>query len=321
MTPDIRAGIASAAEALSAATSIVATGHVGPDGDSLGSALGLALAARHRGVTAFVSFGGEFQIPKHLAFLDTTPVVARSKLPVPDVFVSFDVGDLERIGEMALVAEKAETVIMIDHHLSTEGFGDIRVNDPTAGAAAQLCYALIVELGWEVTPEVAMALHVGMVTDTGRFQYSNTTSEVLEVAAALVDAGAVPEVIGHAVYESVPFGYLGVSAAVMGRAVLEEDRSFVWSYLTREDLAANEIGVEATDGLIDAIRVARESDVAALVKQQPDGGWKVSLRSRGRVDVSVIAVAMGGGGHHNASGFSHAGTLEQAVAEVRSRLP
>ena len=318
MKPEIRAGLEEAADVIRSATSIVTTGHIGPDGDSLGSALGLALTARDYGIEAVAAFGGLFVMPEHLGFLDTSPVVEPGDVGAPDVLVTFDVGDLDRIGEVAAVAAKAKTVVMIDHHLSTTGFGDIKVNDPSAGAAAQLCYRLIEILGWDLKPAAATALHVGMVTDTGRFQYSNTTPEVLDVASKLVFAGARPEVIGQAVYESVPFGYLGVAGAVMSRALIEGP--LVWSYVTQQDLVAHSIGMEETDPLIDSVRIARESDVAALLKEQPDGGWKVSLRSRGRVDVAAIAVVNGGGGHHNAAGFTFAGTRDQAIDEVRSRL-
>lgn len=319
MKPEIRQGLERAARVISDAESMVVTGHVGPDGDSLGSSLALALTARHHGLDAQVSFGGTFTLPQHLGFLDARPIVHHSQVTAPDVLVTFDVGDLDRIGELAAIAATAKSVVMIDHHVSTSGFGDIDINDPTAGAAAQLCFALIEILGWDLSPEAATALHLGMVTDTGRFQYSNTTSDVLRVAARLVDAGARPEVIGQAVYESVPFGYIGVSGAVLSRAVLEQ--SFIWSYVTRDDLDGSGIGMEDTDPLIDAVRVAREAEVAALCKEQPEAGWKVSMRSRGRVDVAAIAVDLGGGGHHNAAGFSFDGEMEDAIDAVRKRLP
>lgn len=320
MTPEIHAGIAEAAARIREASSLLVTGHVGPDGDSLGSSLGLALCAIEAGLAAQVSFGGEFEVPEQYSFLDSSPVVAHVDATVPEVLVTFDVGDLDRIGEIAAYAEKADTVVMIDHHVSTEGFGDVNVNDPTAGAAAQLCLALIKELGWTLTPEAAMALHVGMVTDTGRFQYSNTTPDVLAAGSELVAAGARPEVIGQAVYESVPFGYLGVAGAVLSRTTLDHERRFVWSYVTQADLRVHGIDMADTDPLIDAVRVAREADVAALCKEQRGGGWKVSLRSRGRVDVAGIAAAYGGGGHHNASGFSTDGSVEEAIERVRTHL-
>ena len=319
--PEIEVGLTRAAEVIRSAATLVTTCHIGPDADALGSALGLALAARAIGIDAVSTFGGEFVVPDHFAFLDTTPLLPPAQAPAaPDVLVSFDAGSIDRIGEVERIAATASRVVVIDHHASNTGFGDINVNDPEAGASAQLCYYLLGVLGWEVTPAIATALHAGLVTDTGRFQYSNTRPEVLRVGAALLEAGARPEVIGQHVYESVPFGYLAVESAVLGRAMLEPDRSFVWSTLEQADLQGNGIGIDDTDGLIDAVRIAREADVAALAKEQPDGSTKVSLRSRGRVDVGSIAVALGGGGHHNAAGFSYAGSRTDAIAEVRVRL-
>lgn len=319
--PDLVEPLAAAVATIASARRLVVTCHIGPDGDALGSAIALAAAARARGVEAVATFGGEFTLPEHYDFLDLEVLVPPDEAPdAPDVLVSFDAGSLDRLGDVADIAARAGSVVMIDHHASNTGFGDINVNDPGAGASAQLCFYLLQALEWEITPSIAVALHTGMVTDTGRFQYSNTSPEVLRVAAALVEHGARPEVVGQNIYESVPFGYLGVQGVVLGRTVLEAERGFVWSVLHQADLAAHGIAIDETEPLIDAVRIAREADVAALVKEQPDASTKVSLRSRGRVDVGAIAVAMGGGGHHNAAGFSFAGDAESAIAEVRARL-
>lgn len=318
---DVRAGIVAAAAAVRTAGTLVVTGHVGPDGDALGSAVALALAARDAGKDAVVCFGGGSVIPDQFDFLSLEVVVDPAEAPpAPDLLVSFDVGELDRLGEVAAIATAATKVVMIDHHLSTTGFGDVNVNMPSAGAAAQLCHYLLEELGWEPTEQIATALLAGLVTDTGRFQYSNTSPLVLRAAAELVEAGARPEVIGQHVYESVPFGYLGVAGAVLARALLNREKRFVWSLMTQADLAAHGIGMADTDPLIDAVRVAREAEVAALLKEQRDGAWKVSLRSRGRVDVAAIAHRFGGGGHHNAAGFTFVGTAEAAVATVEAML-
>ncbi len=219
---DIKAGLSAAAEAVLAAEILVTTGHIGPDGDALGSSVALAYAARLQGKTAVATYGGD---PGGLAAFDFLPievVVPPADAPSrPDLLVSFDVGDLDRIGEVADIAALAGSVVMIDHHVSTKGFGDINVNMPTAGAAAQLCFYLLEELGWALDGPSATCLLTGLVTDTGRFQYSNTTPEVLRVAAELVAAGATPELIGQRVYENVPYAYLGLSGEVLARAVLD----------------------------------------------------------------------------------------------------
>lgn len=317
----LREAIRRAAEVLAGAEELAVTCHVGPDGDALGSALALAEAARGAGKRAVVSFGEPFSVPEKFAFLPTGSLVPPGEFPEePPVLVAFDVGSADRLGELAKSASRAGTVVVVDHHASNQGFGDVDVIDPRAAASAQLAYQLIEELGWPLTAEVATCLLAGLVTDTGRFQYSNATPEALRVAAALVEAGARPEVIGQSVYENVPFGYLKVAAAVLGRSVLEPDRALVWSILWRRDLREAGIGREETDPLIDDLRIAREAEVAVLAKEQEDGTTRVSLRSRGSVDVGSIAVELGGGGHHNASGFTHAGDPESAVREVRARL-
>lgn len=322
MSMDPDSVLATAARVIGDSGSVVATGHVNPDGDALGAALGLVLTCRAEGRIAHACFGGAFVLPDHFRFLDTAPLLDPSDMDVPDVLVAFDLNDPERLGEeMQTLLNSARTVVMIDHHVSGPGFGNIRVSDPTAPAASLLCYRLVKRLGWRLTPAAATALLLGIVTDTGRFQYSNTNPEAFRAAAELLEAGARPEVIGREVYESAAFGYLGLAGEVLTRAVLEPPKSLVWSYMTQDDLARRGIGMEDSDGLIDAVRIAREAEVAVLAKEQPDGTWKLSLRSRRRVDVAAVAEGMGGGGHHRASGFSFEGSLVEAIGEVRSRLP
>ncbi len=316
----MREALAPAIEAISESNSIAVTCHINPDGDALGSALALAHAARAVGREAVVSFGGDFVIPAALEFLDTAPLVPPERFPVePDCLVVFDVASPERLGEIAASAAGAGTVVVIDHHASNDGFGDVAVIEPGAAASAQLATYLIEGLGWPIDATVAQCLLTGLVTDTGRFQYSATDGEVLRVAARLVDAGVRPEVIGQHVYESAPFGYLAVSSAVLGRAVLESAVGFVWSTVTLSDLEAAGIAYSEADGLIDDLRIAREAGVALLLKETPDG-WKGSLRSRGEVDVAALAALFGGGGHHNAAGFHDSGTVETIVDRIREAI-
>lgn len=316
----MREALESAIEAIASAGSLAITCHINPDGDALGSALALAHSARLVGVEAVVSFGGEFVVPDSLVFLDLSPLVAVDAFPQePECLVVFDVAAPDRLGEIGTIAQHAGTVVVIDHHISNAGFGDVTVIDPTAAASAQLATYLIEGLGWPIDQTVALCLMTGLVTDTGRFQYSATTGEVMRVAGRLLDAGVKPEIIGQHIYESVPFGYLAVSAAVLGRAVLEVQWGLVWSTVTTADLEAAGITYSQTDGLIDDLRIAREADVALLLRETPDG-WKGSMRSRGGTDVAAIAGLFGGGGHRNAAGF-HAGfDTDEIVARVRKAI-
>ncbi len=310
-----------AANIVESADTLVMACHIGPDGDAIGSMLGLAVAARSAGKTVFASFGEPFVIPDTYRFLPIDILVEPSAVPSePATMVTFDAGSIDRLGTLRPVAEAAGELVVIDHHISNTGFGSCNLIVPDAAATAEIVFDLLARMNWPVDEAVANCLHTGIVTDTGRFQYSNTTPRTLEVASALVDAGARPELVGQHVYEEVPFGYLAVAGAVLNRAVLEPERRFVWSVLTEEDLASGGIGLDDTDPLIDALRVARESDVAALFKVLDDGRVKGSLRSRGRVDVGEIAVDLGGGGHHNAAGFTVEGSVETAIDAVRQRL-
>lgn len=308
-----------AAEVIAGARSLAITCHVSPDGDGLGSALALAHAARRQGMEAVVSFGSPFVVPASLAFLDLAPLVPPDEFPItPDCLVLFDAGSADRLAELARNAAAARVVVVVDHHRSTTTeFGDVHVIDPDAAASAQLTVALLDALGWEIDPTVALCLLTGIVTDTGRFQYSATSGDVLRVAARLLDVGVRPEVIGQAVYESVPFPYLHLASRVLGRAVLEPDLGLVWSWVESADLGA--LGPGDLDRLIDDLRIAREAGVAALLKETPQG-WKVSLRSRGAVDVSRIATRHGGGGHHNAAGFTLGGPRHEVLEAVRAGL-
>lgn len=316
----LREDIVRAADAIRSAGALAITCHVNPDGDALGSALALAHAARAAGKEAVVAFGGPQDVADSLTFLDMSPLVPPSEFPAePECLVVFDVAAPSRLAEIGSNAKRAGTVIVVDHHVSNDGFGDITVIHPEIAASAQLATYLIEELGWEIDETVATCLMTGIVTDTGRFQYEATDGETLRVAARLLDAGVRPELIGQRIYESVPFGYLAVSAAVLARAALEEEIGLIWSTMTTADLEDAGLGYEQADALIDDLRIAREAGVALLLKQTATG-WKGSMRSRGEVDVASIAGLFDGGGHHNAAGFHSTGTVESIVERVRGAL-
>ena len=187
-----------AAAAIAAADSFVAVGHIRPDGDALGAALAIALAGRHAGKTAHVTFGEPFVMPGQFRFLEAAPYLPVDEVPVPvDLFIACDTAAESRLGSAAALIEHAGNVLVVDHHISTDGFGDVRYIHPTAAATAEMVYRIIKELGWEITPEVATALYVGLVTDTGRFQYSVTTPAVRRITAELIEAGVEHEVVGN----------------------------------------------------------------------------------------------------------------------------
>ncbi len=311
-----------AAAALRAAQSIVTMGHIGPDGDSLGSMLAIAGAATNAGKKAYATFGEPFVVGKQFRYLDISTLTRPLDVPEAiDVAVVVDTSVPHRLGSALPIVERAKTVIVVDHHVSGDGeLGDIQVIDSTAAAAAQIVYRLLVEMRWEITSEIATALYTGIVTDTGRFQYGATSPEVHQITAVLLEAGVKPPTVGQHIYEESPFGYLHVAGAVLGRAQLDADARIVSSVLFRDDLSKVSLKYEDADGLIDLIRIAEESDVACLLREIGDDKFKGSLRSRGRVDVSAIAGRFGGGGHRNAAGFVASGSPDSILARIRADL-
>ena len=306
-----------AARAIAEADLVALACHVGPDGDALGSMLGLALAIEQAGKEVVASFGSPYEIPTSLSFLPTGRLVPPAEFPeAPELMVVLDTGSADRIGELGSNAGKAATLVVIDHHVTNEGFGDIPVVDPTAAATGELVYRVLRALDWKITPEIALCLHTALVTDTGRFSYSNTRPETLRIAAELVEAGADPSIIGRHVYEEAPFGYLKAVAIAMQRAVLDPERRLVSTFVTDEELRTAGIGWSETENLIDLLRVAVEADTAVLAKGHDDGRIKVSLRSRGETDVGGLAAAMGGGGHRLAAGFTVHGEVEKVLERV-----
>lgn len=307
---------------LADASEVVMACHIGPDGDALGSMLAVAQAGAAAGKRVLPSFGPPFEVVPSYGFLPIGLLVPPSKIPDrPKLMVTFDSGNIERLGDLGRAAERADCLIVVDHHAAgSGGFGHVNLIDPAAAATAEIAFLLIAAAGWKVDEQVATCLLTGLVTDTGRFQYSNTSPATLNLAAELVAAGARPEVIGQHVYEETPFGYLRVAGLVMERAELDRDRELVWSVLYRADLEAAGISLADTDPLIDLIRLPIEAGTALLLKEHAPGSFKGSLRSRGKTDVGRVAQALGGGGHRNAAGFTFRGSPEAAVVAVQELL-
>jgi phosphoesterase RecJ-like protein len=313
--------LAEAARMIREADAVALACHVGPDGDALGSMLAFGLAARNAGKEVTASFGSPFSVPGNLRFLPTELLVPTDGFPVePELMVVFDAGSAERLAELSSNAFKAEKLIVVDHHATHEDFGDVSLVDPAAAATGELVHDLLVELGWEVTPEIARCLLTALVTDTGRFQYSSTSPRTLRLAADLVAAGAIPTEIGRHVYEEAPFGYLKVAGAALSRAHLDRERGVVSTTVTESELDAAGIDWGDIDNLIDTLRLAVEADVAVLAKVHGDGRVKMSLRSRGDTDVGTLAADMGGGGHRLAAGFTSTDPPEKVLAEIYRRI-
>ncbi len=313
-----------AAAALSEATSVAIACHVNPDADAIGSMLGLSNHLRARGIDTICSFPNDpFDPPRWVSLLPGTDALVQPKeFPKqPSVMVTCDVASMDRLAMLGGAAVRAKTLIWIDHHVSNEGLGTIPLIDATASSTAEVVFRLLEVMGGEIGRDTAMCLYAGLVTDTGRFQYQAVRPETLRLAAILREREFDHTGLVQALYEDNGAAYLRLMGTALQRLTLEPEVDLVWSYLTRADLSQAGVEPNETDDLIDTIRTAREADVAAVVKQQRDGRFKVSMRSRGNHDVAAIAQRFGGGGHRLAAGYTSreglAGTLERLRSALR----
>jgi phosphoesterase RecJ-like protein len=319
----------SAVDVLTRADEVALACHVDPDGDALGSMLALQRVLEARGVrttaswgTADAEAGGELAVPPQYAFLPgLEDLVIPERFPAaPEVMVAFDTGAPARLGSLRGAAEAAGTLVVIDHHASGEAFGDIRLVDGSLAATAVLVDELIGRMGSKLDRETAICLYTALVTDTGRFQYASTTPAVLELAARLVSLDIDHAGISRQVWNTHSFGYLKLLAAVLERATLRPDTALLWTSLTQEDLHRFGVAWQETEGLIDVLRSVETAGVAMIAKQQSDRVWKVSLRSRGDVDVGRVARDLGGGGHAFLAGLVADGDVEDVVERVSEAI-
>jgi bifunctional oligoribonuclease and PAP phosphatase NrnA len=328
---------ARAVKALDAADEICLACHVRPDGDALGSmlAVGHALHARGAGGRSspavaprvIASFGDRpFEIPRILRFLPGAEMLSPPEAyPArPQVMVTFDVASADRLGSLEPSAAAADELIVLDHHASSTRFGTVNLVDGAAAATAVLAFELIGRLGVDITRDMALGLYAGLVTDTGSFKYANTSPQVHEMAALLLRKGIEPGVVAHELWDRSPFGFLGLLSAALGRAQIDPaaaaGRGLVWTTVTRADRAAHGLPFDAAESVIDVIRRTDEADVAVVLKEDDEGRWLVSARSKGAADVGAACVALGGGGHQLAAGFTAHGPADEVIAALRDEL-
>ena len=285
------------------------TAHEGPDGDALGSLLGLHKVLTQLGKDSLMFMAAkEFPLPVEYRFLPLEEVFHEAPADMADRTVVFlDCGNLDRMPVEWLTAG-GNDVINIDHHHDNTCFGDLNLVDVDASCTAEIVYDLALLLEAKITPEIASALYVGLITDTGKFMYENTNAHTHRVAADLIEAGVDVDDTYRRLYEHVPIEKLRLVSRALDRISSYCDGRLAVSYITTADYEATGAGEEMTEGLIDNLRSIEGVKVAAVIRDLGNRGRaarKVSLRSsEGDVDVSVIARRQGGGGHKRAAGFS-----------------
>jgi phosphoesterase RecJ-like protein len=310
------------ADAIRAHDRFLLTTHENPDGDSLGSILAMKLALEQLGKDVVMFLQGKTPLPKEYEFMDLHEL-RRGAPPDRDgrVVIALDCANVRRMGPDPAVIERAQLVVDIDHHHDNTRFGQLNAIVPTASSTGEVLYDLFRELGVEITPEIAEALYIALVTDTGRFQYANTTPRTLRVAAELVEAGADVHHIFQFVYENIAFVKLKLVARALANAKVYEGGRIIVSHLERTDFEAAGAEEPFSEGIIDYLRAVEGAEVAALIREPPSQNGptrRVSLRTRDEeVDVSAIARKSGGGGHRQAAGFSSEASVDEITEFIR----
>jgi phosphoesterase RecJ-like protein len=300
----------------------IVTTHENPDGDALGSLLAATLALRQLGKDASMYLAGHAPLPGEYAFMPLEEL-KREVLPEANgrVVVAVDCANESRLGPDPEILHQSSFTIDIDHHHDNTRFGDVNLIVADASSTAEVLRDVFTELGVDLTPDIAEALYIALVTDTGRFQYANTTPKALRLAAELVEAGANVHRVFQGVYENVQFAKLKLLARALERAQVYEGGALVVSYLLRGDFSEVGAAEPYSEGIIDYLRAVEGAIVSVLIREPPrsDGpSRRVSLRSStDEVDVSAIARKSGGGGHRQAAGFSSEAPIDEITEFIR----
>lgn len=287
---------------------VCVVGHVRPDGDCVGSQLGLGLALRETGKK--VRVWNEDPIPKKLAFLDPGDLFGRPKPGETfECVVAADCATFERLGTAGACIADRKVLINIDHHASNTRYGDLNWVVPDVPSTGELILELLKRARWPVTPAIADCLFTAVSTDTGSFRYATTRPETFCAAAELVRQGADLGRIGHCVYDSHPMSRFRLLRHVYRQCRLTHDDRIAYFWLRKGDYGRAGADREESEGLIDHIRSIEPVIVACVFEDLEDGIVRLSLRSKSEdVDVNVVAQQFGGGGHKAAAGARIAGT-------------
>lgn len=330
MTPsEEEAAFGRIARLIAGARTVAVSGHTDPDGDALGSALALAqiVELRWPGKRVQPLLANDRPVDGQYLFLpgsDRLLPAARYE-DAPDLFVSVDTPNPERLADAAAVLRRARSSAAFDHHPTMVPFADACFLRADAASVGDIMHDFMAFLGVSPTPEVATCILAAVMTDTGRFQYQNTDAHALRVAADMVEAGARTCDVAASVYQSYSLAALHLRQQVFARLATDETGQVAYSYVTQDDLSRLGATASDCDGLIDDVRCLAGAKACLLMREQRDGRLRANLRSKvDGLDVSAVAASFGGGGHRAAAGYTAepplARALEQGVAALARQV-
>ncbi len=310
-----------AAELLSDAATIAVVAHVHPDADTIGAGLALALVLDGCGKDVEVSFAEPATLPESLASLPgchllVSPDAVRRDV---DLVVTVDVPSAKRLGALSDLAAGRQ-LLVIDHHASNDRFGTANFIDVSADSTTMMVAEILDVWGKPIDPEVAHCIYAGLTTDTGSFRWASPRA--LRLAARLVEIGVDNAAISRTLMDSHPFAWLPLLSRVLGSAQLLPDaaggRGLVYAIVENRDWISSR--QEEVESIVDIVRTTQQAEVAAVFKEVEPQRWSVSMRAKADVDLAAVASTFGGGGHRLAAGYTTIGSIDDAVASLRTAL-
>ena len=297
---------------------IFITGHINPDGDALGASFCLKLLLDNENIDADIDFDIATSLPTNLDHLPYELITKNIKSSYETALI-FDCGNPSRLGKYEDIVLKANNIIVIDHHIDPT-FGTLQIVDPNAASTTQVLFRQLVKEKYVINKTMADCLLTGLITDTGRFQYPNTTTEVFTIASELLSNGADLSSISENIYGSIEFNALKLQSEIINRIEFEKDIQFTYSTIYQNDYKKYNISPEETDFMIDVVRLVKGANITLLLKEQVDGSFKGSLRSRNNFNVQEIASIFNGGGHKAASGFSSELSEQEIIEKIKNEI-
>ncbi len=309
--------LAQTAEAIRRRQRFVIASHVRPDGDAVGSQMAMAYALKHLGKEVRV-VSRDAAPPPLLVFPGVSEIEIVDRVDDPgDAVIVMESGDLLRTGVSGL---ERGFVINIDHHVGNSMFGAINWFDVSAAACGEMVFDLVRELGVPLSHDIAVHLYVAILTDTGSFRHSNITPRTFEICRQCVEAGVNPSAVARSVFDSNNLGRLKLMGAILSRMHIDSSGRLATVSVDEELVTSCNGTYEDTEGLINLPLTVREIQAVVFFKQVGPNDWRVSMRSKGDVNINAVAKEFGGGGHKNASGCSASGSLEHLTRVFQQKI-
>ena len=305
------------------AKNILIVSHINPDGDTLGSMCGLytLIWNNYKKKCDMCAISQISEIYRFIPNIEQVKMISMiDKSRIYDLVINVDVASLDRCEDAQILFNKAKYTINIDHHKTNDNYAKINIVDSNSAATSQLLSRIAFELGWKLDKESATALYTGIVTDTGCFKYTNTTSETFEIAAKLLNYGVEPAEISQKCYDSILKDMVLFQAYCISKSKFEKNDTIGYTTVYKKDLEKfNSNGEDYTEGLVERLRAVKTVDIAFVVKEISSNLSKISMRSK-KTDVAKICSKFGGGGHTLAAGTQIKANVEQATKLVLEEI-